>query len=161
MGDRGNIYVEHAEGAGVFLYTHWGGHRLPETLARNITRTHRRDPDYFTRNLVVDLVADTVVDHETGQRGLDLVDDEGHGDPEVMRAFTDELSFGVGVRRIGDEYPLLVVNPTLGLVGIQTDGAADPRDCGIARCNDRWSFQSFAAVRPDWRALMTQERSVS
>lgn len=31
MGDRANVYVHEGDQPGVYLYTHWSGHELPET----------------------------------------------------------------------------------------------------------------------------------
>ena len=51
MGDRGNICMNMEDGNKVYLYTHWGGHGLPETLKAALIRGEERwnDEQYLTR----------------------------------------------------------------------------------------------------------------
>jgi hypothetical protein len=57
MGDRANIVLDQEEGKSIYLYTHWGGNELPETLARSLERTRERwtDEIYLGRLIFQDL----------------------------------------------------------------------------------------------------------
>lgn len=67
MGDRGNIIVKDGyhndKGEGwnskVYLYAHWGGYRLPQTVQRTLRRQLRwQDGPYLTRMLFGQMIAD-------------------------------------------------------------------------------------------------------
>ena len=44
MGDRGEICIKHDDGE-VWLYSHWGGYRLPWTVKRALAKKDRWDDD--------------------------------------------------------------------------------------------------------------------
>jgi hypothetical protein len=48
MGDRANVFIKNSYdvekcGKGVYLYTHWGGHELAETVQAALKRDVRND----------------------------------------------------------------------------------------------------------------------
>jgi hypothetical protein len=57
MGDRGNIIVKDGEST-VYLYTHWSGSSLPETVKAALKRGHDRwnDGQYLARILFCEMV---------------------------------------------------------------------------------------------------------
>jgi len=63
MGDRGNIIVKDGEST-VYLYTHWSGSNLPESIQASLKRGKDRwtDGQYLARILFDDMVQ--------GDRGL-------------------------------------------------------------------------------------------
>jgi len=69
MGDRANIVVHETvenKDATVFLYTHWGGYKIKETLQKALARKQRwDDPAYLTRIIFCEMVKKDV-DGETG-----------------------------------------------------------------------------------------------
>lgn len=61
MGDRGNIHVrEDANDTGVWLYTHWTGSSLEETLRKALVRGRDRwdDCPYLTRIIFCEMLKD-------------------------------------------------------------------------------------------------------
>lgn len=60
MGDRANVFVkDHGdEGTGVFLYTHWSGYILPETVLSALVRGRDRwdDGPYLSRIVFCEMV---------------------------------------------------------------------------------------------------------
>jgi hypothetical protein len=89
MGDRANIVIiEEIEGAdpheAVFLYGHWSGYDLPETLAASLKRGEARwnDAQYLARIVFQDMIRD----------------DEGL------------TGFGISTRMCDNSYPLLVLD---------------------------------------------------
>lgn len=130
MGDRGNIVVlstnyQTKEREGVWLYAHWGGSRLEETARKAVARSGRvGDPDYLTRIIFCDMIADSLSDE--GVRGFDLAakvltDDSLQTSEKVefseqmLREFEHTTSFGIGLRGAGDqEHPTVVVDAETG-----------------------------------------------
>jgi hypothetical protein len=79
MGDRANIYLEvpksygpEAERGGIYLYTHWKGHRWPEALrlALEFGRERWDDDIYLARIITTRVFADLT---DTTGGGLSLV----------------------------------------------------------------------------------------
>ena len=69
MGDRANIQVTgHADRDVVYLYTHWGGTELPETVQRGLERGKERwdDSQYLARILFCQFL----MDYSEGVDGL-------------------------------------------------------------------------------------------
>lgn len=66
MGDRRNVQFK-MQPADVFLYTHWGGSELPQTVAQALKRGERRwnDESYLCRIVFSQMIASEVMD-ETG-----------------------------------------------------------------------------------------------
>lgn len=63
MGDRANIFVvDNDPTRGIYLYTHWNGHRWPEALRKALDSPQARDrwddPAYLTRIVATQVFAD-------------------------------------------------------------------------------------------------------
>lgn len=58
MGDRANVHVFDNHGKGVYLYTHWDGYELPQTLAKALKRGRERwdDAPYLARIIFCEMV---------------------------------------------------------------------------------------------------------
>lgn len=65
MGDRGNIIVKN-KGEEVYLYTHWRGHDLPETLQRALKRKQRWDDHQYLARIIFNTMTRGSEDSETG-----------------------------------------------------------------------------------------------
>ena len=96
MGDRGNIQIKDrwSKHDGVYLYSHWGGSELPQTLARALDSPQGRggwtDSSYLTRVIFCQMLAD-------GR----------YGDKDVLAG---ETGYGIGDREMDPEHPTLVVD---------------------------------------------------
>ena len=80
MGDRANVRVD---GAGsVYLYTHWSGSELPETLQRALMAGTGRwnDPPYLARIIFCEMVAGA----ERSETGFGISGNVGDGDNRVL-----------------------------------------------------------------------------
>jgi hypothetical protein len=58
MGDCGNIVVQEDKDHRVYLYTHWSGSEMPETLRSALVRGKERwsDPQYLARIIFCEMV---------------------------------------------------------------------------------------------------------
>ncbi len=58
MGDRANIVMKFDRGGEVWLYTHWCGTELEETLRKALDRGRSRwdDPSYLTRIIFCEMI---------------------------------------------------------------------------------------------------------
>lgn len=94
MGERGNIVVRD-RGNDVCLYTHWSGYRLDRFVYDTLKRERRwNDGPYLTRMLF----------------GHMLDGDEP----------TSETGFGISSKRLGAEYPEIILNVDDQMVYIQS-----------------------------------------
>lgn len=88
MGDRANVYMKQSETTGVYLYTHWGGDELPETVREAIAspqgRGRWRDDAYLARIIFCRMV---------GPRDL-----------------MEETGFGISAHICDNEHPIIVVD---------------------------------------------------
>lgn len=66
MGDRGNVYVKNHNGEGVYLYSHWGGYDLAETVKRALSRRMRWNDDAYLTRIIFDEMTKGNRDQETG-----------------------------------------------------------------------------------------------
>jgi hypothetical protein len=100
MGDRGNIIVRDSrpgqeDDPKLYLYSHWGGYRLPLTVRRTLSRKARwGDGPYLSRMLFVQMIRDGI--------GADATD------AAVLKEFASETGYGISPA-IGDNEHLLVV----------------------------------------------------
>lgn len=87
MGDRANIAVQFdgKQNKRVWLYTHWGGSDLDQTLAAALDRGRGRwnDDQYLARIIFCEMIQGSVL---------------------------DETGYGIGVEPGDNEYPFLVVD---------------------------------------------------
>jgi hypothetical protein len=85
MGDRANILVT-GEGSSVYLYTHWAGTFLPETLERALARSQDRwdDVQYLTRVIFSQMLIDDSADALTATTGYGISSRLGDGSERVL-----------------------------------------------------------------------------
>jgi hypothetical protein len=122
MGDRINIVVTTDHTSGVALYSHWGGYRMPKTIAKFLSNTGRLDTDYFTRNLMCSMIADGVIADDNSKSGFELIGTEPNIEAMILGAFQDELSYGIGLNLAGDrEHPVIVLNPEVQSAWLMED----------------------------------------
>jgi hypothetical protein len=137
MGDRGNIVVIHkVYGAedyeGVWLYSHWGGSRLEQTARKAVANSGRvGDPDYLTRIIFCNMIADGFRDLDTGQMGDEIIKRETDRFAEdtttekladfaqflsaVVGEFMNKTGAGIGTQGAGDqEHPTVCVDADTG-----------------------------------------------
>jgi hypothetical protein len=87
MGDRANVHV-----AGTYLYSHWGGTELPETVRKALFRGESRwqDEAYLARIIFCDMVAGS----ETELTGYGISADVGDGSDRILVVDTDKQAVG-------------------------------------------------------------------
>jgi hypothetical protein len=122
MGDRINVVVTTDHASGIALYSHWGGYRMPKTIAKFLSNTGRLDPDYFTRNLLCSMIADGVTSDDYTKSGYELIGTEPNVEAMLLGAFQDELSYGISLNLAGDrEHPVIVLNPEVQSAWLMKD----------------------------------------
>lgn len=95
MGDRANVYVvdEQDPAKGVYLYTHWSGTELPETVRQALLRKLRwNDCQYLTR-----IIFDQMTEGNHGaETGFGISASVGDGDERIVRvnALTQTVDLG-------------------------------------------------------------------
>jgi hypothetical protein len=139
VGDRGNVvvvtrdYETKKESGRVYLYSHWGGSELPQTLQNALKRNVRwNDGAYLTRIIFCQMLAEL----------------SGYDAEETLRE--SETGFGISPDLGDGEYPVLVVDPDLGLVSLE-DYPNHPAPKNSAR-----SFEEYCALdmsEDGWEAL--------
>src|SRR5436190_12468621 len=85
MGDRAQVAINNGKHISIYLYTHWNGSELANTVKRALARRQRwTDSEYLTRIIFCEMV-------------------KGQEDAET--------GFGIGISEHGDnEHPLIVLN---------------------------------------------------
>ena len=83
MGDRGNIIVKDGDST-VYLYTHWTGSDLPETLKGSLKRTKNggrlNDGSYLARIIFWDMIKDQ---HPEETSGFGISSTRGDGGTDI------------------------------------------------------------------------------
>lgn len=88
MGDRANVYISNDETHGVYLYTHWAGSELPETVRKALIRGRERweDDQYLAR-----IVFAEMIHGDTGSlTGYGIAAFCGDGDSRVILVDVDK-----------------------------------------------------------------------
>lgn len=78
MGDRANVYVHEGNEPGVYLYTHWTGTELPETVRRALAREVRWDDTPYLTRIIFDEMTQGMHGQELGY-GISAVVGDGEG----------------------------------------------------------------------------------
>jgi hypothetical protein len=149
MGDRVSVIVADVSTTeGISIYSHWGGSRMADSVARFLTKAERFDIDYFTRNLLMNVVADGLRD-DNGAKGFDMVPTLKESElREFIASFQDQLSYGISLNLAGDrEYPILVLDPSVQEVYLIDDYKVITIKEAIARCRDPKTFDEFKSVK--------------
>lgn len=126
MGDRANVVVVD-NGERVYLYTHWSGHDLPDTVRRALVRGEGRwtDAPYLTRIIFCEMIGK----------------DGGEG----------TTGFGISTRIGDNEYPIIVVDCDAQQVFAEAEGSFEIR--GEA---PRFSIVNYAKLDlAEWSTLDT------
>lgn len=102
MGNRGNIVIHEKEGGKIFLYTHWGGSDLRETVARALALGKARwdDESYLTR-IVFDALSGREF-RETGHGISTRVTDNEH--PHVNLVMREQVVEIAGVQKSFEDF---------------------------------------------------------
>lgn len=124
MGDRGNIVIMDWKdpSKGVYLYSHWGGSRLPyvlaEALGSDAGKARATDAAYLTR-----IIFDTLTKGEQGE----------------------ETGYGISTDLCDNSHPILVVDTVNGRVGVADEGKELSGTDGDrqAGCHVTYPFASF------------------
>lgn len=86
MGDRANVRVTSKGSGEVYLYTHWCGTELPETVRRALSKNWRWDDAfYLCRIIFCEMVKDAVAD----ETGFGISSRVGDGDQHVVHVDVD------------------------------------------------------------------------
>lgn len=95
MGDRANVVIQQGDGKRIYLYSHWGGYELPESLAVGLDKGRGRwdDESYLARIIFREMGA--------GQEG--------------------ETGFGISTYPPDNEHPFLVVDTKAKAVRVEKD----------------------------------------
>jgi len=95
MGDRANVVVPdpYNKGQATYLYTHWQGHELPDTLGAALDRGRGRWTDYAYLTRII---------FNQMTKGREM----------------DETGFGISTTLCDNEYPLLVVDTEAQVVRV-------------------------------------------
>lgn len=117
MGDRANVAIKDGNNR-VYLYTHWNGYELPETLRRALVKGEDRwgDPQYLARVVFCEMVGDN-----KGNTG-----------------------FGISAEIGDNSYPVIVVDCDAQEVTIEADAAR--ANCKPRGALIHHSFAAFAAI---------------
>src|SRR5688572_19980790 len=76
MGDRANVYVHDGPKAGVYLYTHNCGWKLPEVVREALSREQRWDDEpYLTRIIFSEMIKSDIL----GETGFGISTTPGEG----------------------------------------------------------------------------------
>jgi hypothetical protein len=122
MGDRANVYVSGWDNTGVYLYTHWSGYKLPETVQAALVRGEDRwnDGQYLARIIFCEMVK---------------------GDEMNTTGYGISATVGAGGNRI------IVLDPDSGTIGF----AMEDGDERSENVKNKMTFAEYVALEsPDW-----------
>jgi hypothetical protein len=96
MGDRANIRLVYRNDASVYLYTHWGGSELSDTLKSALKRGKSRwgDESYLARIIFSEMIQQDVLD--TTGFGIDVIP-AGDANHPCITVFLDEDAVDSGL----------------------------------------------------------------
>ena len=119
MGDRANVFVREKlkdEVVGVYLYTHWAGHELAQTVHDALTRGRSRwdDSPYLARIIFDEMVKDD------------------HG---------GETGYGISATMGDNGHQIIVVDPSQERIGFCKEGAEKTPGLELL-----WSFEEYVAL---------------
>jgi hypothetical protein len=110
MGNRANVYLHHGHELGVYLYTHWAGDDLPETVRTALDRGEARwtDNQYLARIVFDEMLGDRhgeetgfgisavlcdgarrIVDVDTAEQNVTLIVDDAR---QASETFTEYVA---------------------------------------------------------------------
>jgi len=123
MGDRANVVLRYEDDKRIYLYTHWGGTALFETLQMALKRGKFRwsDPSYLGRIIFSEMIQYEVL---------------------------EETGYGIAPYPTDNEWPFLVVDLEKQEVRVEND---DREHFGCEGPAGRWSFDDFIHLTTDPR----------
>ena len=94
MGDRANVFVKEQYGreGGVYLYTHWGGTDLPETVQGAMKKKERWDDGSYLARIIF---CQMVKGHENGETGFGISATLGDGDDRILVIDCDKQTVSI------------------------------------------------------------------
>lgn len=118
MGDRANVVVKDDFWGDVFLYTHWGGEKIPQVVHRALSRRERWEgAPYLTRIIFCEMMRE-------------------------RNAFDASTGFGISASPILPDHPHLVVDVARQEVYFEDQDQDEPK--GII--GEPVSFEEYIAV---------------
>lgn len=85
MGDRANVIIKDGKST-VYLYTHWAGSDLPETVERALSRARKAkstdDGPYLARVIFCEMIREDGIDGTRGY-GISAEYGDGGGAPDI------------------------------------------------------------------------------
>src|SRR5205809_5145857 len=84
MGDRANVQLIDGKSE-VFLYTHWGGTRLPQVVQIALARRQRWDDGQYLARIIFS----EMVDGDKGETGYGISSVVGDGDDRIITVNVD------------------------------------------------------------------------
>lgn len=126
MGDRANIVIEKDDRlftAPLFMYTHWNGHGIKQTLQAALKRGKERwnDPQYLSRIIFSEMIKESVL---------------------------EDTGYGLSNKLCDNEHDLLCVNLEKNTVRAlkepRHDSKSDPLE---GKELERWTFEEFVAAK--------------
>ena len=98
MGDRGNIFITKNESTldgdlGIYLYTHWNGYRIKQTLQTALKRQQRWDDEAYLNRIIFCEMVKGFEEAETGY-GISLEMQDNNND--IVNILTDPQEVRIG-----------------------------------------------------------------
>ena len=84
MGNIANIAVENDDGSRVYLYSHWDGERIIQSLVEGLNSGRVGDPAYLARIIFQHMIRDEPLGSETGYGISTSIQDNEHPIPVVL-----------------------------------------------------------------------------
>lgn len=85
MGDRANVLIKD-HGSSVYLYTHWSGTELPQTVAKALARNERWDDGQYLARIIF---CEMVKGQESEPTGYGISSVCGDGDDRIVTVDVD------------------------------------------------------------------------
>lgn len=140
MGDRANVYMREDTVHGVYLYTHWGGHGLPEVvrvaLDSPVGRGRWSDGPYLARIIFCAMLRRGSTDLRTGEVA-------------AIDALTSATGYGISAQIGDNSYPIIVVDSADQHIGF----AEEPKRGQVPKPKAWMSFEDYIKTKPASWAL--------
>jgi hypothetical protein len=96
MGDRRHVVIKETSSPDVYLYTHWGGHDLPETVQEALSREERWDDGPYLARIIFCHMINGATGGLGGTTGLGISASylESEYDDVIVDVSTNEVRIG-------------------------------------------------------------------
>lgn len=109
MGDRANILVKEDErDSGVYLYTHYGGSNLPQTLQKALAKKWRWDDSEYLTRIIFDCMSNGCQGQETG---FGISTTVGDGEDRIAEVDVNKQEVHIGSETWSFEEFIGLANP--------------------------------------------------